>query len=192
MLLRLYRRAVTSALVLGSALVVTVHGNAQALPSVDRGAELSTFVLATSINPDYGQTRNLGYSVGFDYTRFLPGLVQPSLELRYTHANGRTVNEQAILGGLRLQSTIRNVHPYFLLMAGRGVIAFNFFNGSSSSNDAMVYAFGGGADLNVGRLWKVRADFSSQHWNLDPSTLTPSAISVGIAYRVPYGTRSPR
>lgn len=194
MLSMLYHGALKSALLLGAAMLVATHGNAQAQPSVDRGAELAPFVLTTSLNPDYGQTRNLGYSAGFDYTRFLPGPVQPSLEFRYTHASGRTVNETTYLGGFRLQTTVHNVHPYALLLGGRGLINFNFFNNGYTSDDSMVYAFGGGAEFNAGHSWKVRADFVSQKWNLGSSaqTLSPNAISVGVSYRVPFGTRTIR
>lgn len=192
MLPKFYRCALTSALVVGSMFTAVTHAHAQAIPTLERGAELAPFALGTSLSPDWGQTRNPGYTVGIDYTRFLRGSWQPAVEFRYAHADGRTVAENTYLGGLKLQTVIHGVHPYALLLAGIGVIHLNYFNNGYNSDNASVYAFGGGADFDIARGWKLKADFVSQHWNLDPATLTPSAVSVGIAYRLPFGTRNVR
>jgi hypothetical protein len=32
----------------------------------------------------------------------------------------------------------------------------------------------------------LRVDFSRQQWNIDPQTLTPTTLGVGIAYRIPF------
>lgn len=170
-------------LLAGAALV----SGAQAIPTLQRGAELAPFVQTTVVNPDWGQTHNLGFTAGFDYTRFTPGIVQPSLEFRMTTANGRTVNETTYLGGFKFQTAIHGVHPYALVLGGKGIIGFNYFyNGGIKGDDSAVYAFGGGAEVNVLRSWKVRADYTTQRWNFDPNTLSPSTFGFGIGYTVPF------
>lgn len=182
-----YRRALALTLVLAGAAVATSRGNAQAMPTVERGSEFVPFGLATSVNPDWGQTNNLGFAAGFDYTHLIPSIVQPSLEFRVTHASGRTVNQSTYLGGFKLQTRIRNINPYLVLLAGKGIITFNYFyNGGLTGDDSAVYAIGGGAEIPVHRSWKVRADYTQQHWNLEPNTLTPSTFGFGVAYTVPF------
>jgi opacity protein-like surface antigen len=187
------RRALTLTLLFGATAAAVKHAGAQAIPTMERGAEFAPFVQTTILNPDWGQTHNLGYTVGFDYTRFIPTLVQPSLEFRMTHASGRTVNQTTYLGGLKFQTTIHGVHPYGVVLAGKGIITFNYFyNGGLKGDDSAVYAYGGGAEFNVKRSWKLRAEYTQQHWNLDPNTLTPSAFGFGLAYSVPFHRRSVR
>jgi hypothetical protein len=184
------RRALAFTLFLAGAAVATSSAGAQAIPAVERGAEFAPFVQATIVNPDWAQTRNIGFTAGFDYTRFIPAIVQPSLEFRVTRAPGHTVNETTYLGGIRVQTTIHNIHPYAVVLAGKGIITFNYFyNGGLKGDDSAVYAFGGGADFQVKQAWKVRAEYTQQHWNLDPNTLTPSALGFGVAYTVPFHNR---
>ena len=58
-------------------------------------------------------------------------------------------------------------------------------NGYTGDN-SFVYAIGGGAEFNVLPQWKVRADFTQQHWNLEPQILTPMTFSVGVAYSIAF------
>jgi len=193
MLSKHHRRALSFTLLIGGVVLAATAASAQAIPTVERGAAFTPFVQTTILNPDWGQTNNLGFTAGFDYHRFIPSIVQPALEFRVTHASGRTVNESAYLGGVKLQTNIRGIHPYAVVLAGKGIITFNYvYNGGIKGDDSAVYAFGGGAELNITPLWKVRGDFVQQHWNLDPNTLTPSALSFGIAYTVPFHSRSVR
>jgi opacity protein-like surface antigen len=187
-----FRHALAITLLIGATGAAT-HANAQAIPTMQRGAELAPFVQTTILSPDWGQTHNLGFAAGFDYTHFIPTIVQPSLEFRVTHASGRTVNETTYLGGIKLQTTIHHVQPYLVVLAGKGIISFNYFyNGGIKGDDSAVYAIGGGAEFNVKRSWKVRAEYTQQHWNFDPNTLTPSTLGFGLAYSVPFHARSVR
>jgi opacity protein-like surface antigen len=190
MLSQSFRRVLALTLLVTGAAVAIGRADAQAFPTVQRGAEFAPFAQATLVNPDWGQTHNLGFTAGFDYTRFIPALVQPSLEFRVTHANGRTVNQTTYLGGFKLQTTIHNLHPYAVVLAGKGIVTFNYFyNGGLKGDDSAVYAYGGGLEFHPATSWKVRAEYTQQHWNLDPNTLTPSAIGIGVAYTVPFHNR---
>ncbi|HKO19182.1 MAG TPA: outer membrane beta-barrel protein [Acidobacteriaceae bacterium] len=167
----------------------SMAARAQAIPTVQRGAEFAPFVQTTIVNPDWAQTRNIGFTAGFDYTRFIPSIVQPSLEFRATRATGHTVNESTYLGGIKLLTTIHNIHPYAVVLAGKGIISFNYYNDGIKGDDSAVYAYGGGAEFYVRPAWKLRAEYTQQHWNLDPNTLTPSALGFGVAYSVPFRNR---
>jgi opacity protein-like surface antigen len=160
--------------------------SAQAIVAGQRGAEIAPFVQTTILNPDYGQTDNKGYTVGVDYTRFLRSIIQPSVEVRYVSANGTTVDEHSLTGGLKLGVTVHNIHPYVTFLAGTGGITFVHPSPGYPSDTATVFSFGGGADFNVLPNWKLRADFLQQNWNIDPLTLSPMVLSVGVSYRIPF------
>jgi hypothetical protein len=158
--------------------------SAQAYTTAQRSAEVAPFVQSTIVSPDWGPQRNLGYTVGVDYTRLLSTIIEPSLEVRYMNANGQTVGEHSLTGGVKLGFAVRKVHPYATLLAGTGGIAFDKSLGYKPDN-AYIYSLGGGAEFLAGQRWKVRADFLEQYWNLEPVTLSPVALSLGVAYRIP-------
>jgi hypothetical protein len=172
----------------GVLLASTRVASAQALETAQRGAEIAPFVQTTYLKPDWGPTNNIGFTVGVDYTRFIRSIVQPSLEARFTNAGGSTVGEHSFSGGLKLQTSIRNVHPYFTLLAGEGIITFTHpANPNYTSDNSVIYSFGGGLAVTVHSQWDVRLDFTQQEWNLGGSeTLSPTTYGVGIAYRLPF------
>ena len=176
-----------SALFLAILLASAQTASAQALITAGRGSEIAPFAQTTLINPDWGQTNNIGYTVGIDYTRYIRSIVQPSIEVRITSANGKVVNERTYSGGLKLQTTIHGIHPYATLLVGYGTIAFNYPNGNYTGDDSVIYAYGGGADFNVTSQWKLRLDFSQQNWNLGTNaSLTPMALGIGVSYSLPF------
>ncbi len=177
-----------TAILLGVILATPAIVSAQANVAAQRGAEITPFVQTSLISPDWGQTRNIGYTVGVDYTRLLPTLIQPSLELRYISANGLNVGEHSFTGGFKLGMTFRGIHPYATLLAGTGGITFTHPQPGYPSDSSFIYSLGAGAEFNVMQNWKVRADFLQQNWNLDPVRLTPIAMSVGLSYRIPFRT----
>lgn len=176
-----------SALFLGISLAATGIGFGQAAVVAERGAELSPFVTTTLLSPDWGSDHNLGYTAGLDYTHFIRSIVQPSLELRMTSADGNSVGERSFLGGFKLQTTIHGIHPYATILGGNGDITFhNQAAQGYTSDNSFVVSMGAGAEFYVLPQWKVRADFSEQHWNLEPQILTPRTFSIGIAYRIAF------
>jgi opacity protein-like surface antigen len=173
---------------LGLLLAAPAVVSAQAIVAAQRGAEIAPFVQTTILNPDYGPTNNTGYTVGVDYTRFLRSIIQPSIEVRYVSANGLTVDEHSLSGGLKLGVRVHGIHPYATLLAGTGGITFVHPSPGYPSDTSVIYSIGAGADFNVLPNWKLRADFLHQSWNLDPNTLTPVVLSVGVSYRIPFRT----
>ena len=180
-----------SALFLGTSLLGILLGSAgmasaQAMVSAQRGAEIAPFYQTTIVSPDWGPTNNFGYTFGVDYTRFVRLVLQPSLEFRMTGANGQTVGEHAYTAGFKLQTTVHGVHPYVTLLGGYGDITFTHPTGNYTSDNSMIYSLGAGAEFNVIRNLKLRVDFTHQQWNIDPQTLTPVTIGVGVAYSLPF------
>lgn len=188
----LHRTTLKSALLLWAIFAATTAAKAQALVPAQRGAEIAPFAQTTLVHPDWGQTNNLGYTVGIDYTRFIRSIVQPSLEVRMTSANGTSVNERTYAGGLKLQTTVHNIHPYAALLVGYGDITFTYPGHVFSGDNSIIYTIGGGADFNVNSRWKLRVDVNQQHWNLDPNTLTPLTVGLGVAYTLPFHTGQAR
>ena len=67
-----------TAVFLGVLLAAGRGASAQALLTAQRGGEITTFAQATMLSPDWGQTNNLGYTFGVDFTRFIrSSLVSP-------------------------------------------------------------------------------------------------------------------
>lgn len=159
---------------------------AQAMEAAQRGGEFAPFVQTTLLSPDWGPTSNVGYTIGVDYTRFIRSIVQPSLEVRMTSANGSTVGERSYIGGLKLQTTIHGIHPYFTLLGGEGRITFTNPTNSYVGDNTFIYSLGGGAIIPIHSQLDLRLDFTHQQWNIDPQTLTPVTLSVGVAYRLPF------
>lgn len=174
-----------SALFLGISLVASGIASGQAVVTADRGAAIIPFATSTFVRPDWGQPNNIGFTAGVDYTRFTGTLIQPSLELRMTHASGKQVGENSYLTGFKVETTIGRIHPYATLLAGMGYISFKTEAGYPSDS-SFIYSMGGGAEFNVTPSWKVRADFTEQHWNLDPQILNPMAFGVGVSYSIPF------
>lgn len=175
-----------AACIIGVLLASTRIAPAQAAETAQRGAEITPFVQTTLLIPDYGPTHNIGYTVGVDYTHFIRSIVQPSLELRMTSASGATVGEKSYIGGLKLQTSIHGIHPYFTVLGGEGVITFTHPTNNYLSDNTFIYSLGGGATINIHSQLDLRLDFTHQQWDIDTQTLTPVTLGVGIAYRLPF------
>jgi len=182
----LNHRITKFALLLGVSLAATAVASAQAIVTAQRGAEITPFAQTTMIRPDWGEPNNLGYTFGVDYTRFIHSIVQPSLELRFSSANGSVVSEHSFTGGLKLETSIYGIHPYATFLAGNGGITFTHPIGYYYGDNSFVYSLGGGAEFKVHSSLKLRLDFTQQHWNLDPYILTPMTFGVGLAYSLPF------
>jgi hypothetical protein len=176
-----------AAILLGILLATTRVAPAQALITAQRGAEIAPFVQTTVLSPDWGPSYNFGYTVGVDYTRFIRSIVQPSLEVRMVSANGNTASEHSYLGGLKLETAIHGIHPYVTVLVGNGTVTFAkpAANDIGPNNSFLIYSLGGGAEFNIKSQWKLLVDVTRQTWNIDPQVLNPTAVNLGVAYRLP-------
>jgi Outer membrane protein beta-barrel domain len=175
-----------------SAAIVSAHG--QVVPSAtERVFTVRAGGLASAFQPDYAgegvaQTSperlyGLGAYVDARFSRW----VQPELEMRWGAFNGYTcggqcpsINENTYSIGERAP-IINNFHkftPYGKVLAGFGT--GSFLNGS-----AFVLTFGGGVDYRLNRKFTIRcADFEYQQWKVNPITIHPYGLSVGMSYKV--------
>jgi hypothetical protein len=174
------------AIILGILIATARVAPAQALETADRGSEITPFAQYTVLSPDWGGTKNIGYTVGLDYTRFIRSIVQPSLELRASDAGGSTVGEHSFIGGLKLQTTIHRIRPYATFLAGKGFITFDQPINGYISDNSFIVSLGAGAIFTIHSQLDLRLDFTHQQWNIDPQTLTPATLGIGIAYRIPF------
>jgi opacity protein-like surface antigen len=156
----------------------------QATYTADRIDGLSVFGAYTYLNTDYGQN-DPGYMFGADYTHSIHSrFIVPSIEVRYIGSTGPSITEDSFLGGLKVETHFRHLHPYAGFLIGYGVINYVKFNANDNS---IAYAVAVGADYNITRQFAVKIDAQEQFWKLGhaSSELTPEAVSVGVLYRIP-------
>jgi hypothetical protein len=162
--------------------------HAQSLATASRSAEFSAFTGVSYIKPDYGSKDQLGFFLGGDYTRFYR-LVSPSLEVRASISPvGSTVGERIYSGGLKLSHPLRRFSPYGDFLIGAGTLRYDtplFLTGGGrlSSDNGMVYTFGGGVDIPVTRHFSAKVDAQYNSWSLGTdATLTPFQVNVGFVW----------
>ena len=173
----------------------TLH--AQYAPTESKGMDISAFAGYTYLSPDFGPTHNQGISAGVNITRYFRLPIAPSLELRATDASGSTVTERTVLAGLRAQSDFHAFHPYIDFLAGVGSIVYAVDPIPGYHEDrGFADSIGGGVDIDLIRHFQAKIDFQHQSWNMGKNsvlvpqggnyTLSPNAITIGIAYRIPF------
>ncbi len=168
----------------GTLLAATRLAPAQALATADRGAQLAPFVQTSLVYPDWGPTTDLGLTAGVDYTRFIRSIVQPSLEIRFNNVTGQVVNEHSFTGGLKLQTTVHHLHPYFTVLGGKGFIDFVHPANNYISDSSFIYSLGAGATIPIQSRVDLLFDFTHSQWDIGPQTLTPVTLNLGVAYRI--------
>lgn len=182
------RWIVLPALLLGAALLGPRSASAQAIPVGTRSGDVSPFFTMTSVTPDWGSQRNMGYAAGIDITRLSRGIGQSAIEFRVMDNTGIRVNEFSYGGGLKLQGNpIGNVRPYATMLAGFGTINIHPGGPTLTTQTDFMYALGGGLDIQVRPNIKLKADFLQETWSFAPNKLTPVALSIGASYSIPFG-----
>jgi opacity protein-like surface antigen len=167
-----------------------VCASGQAVPTAGQRYTVSVFGAASDINPDYGPRNNTGYVFGGDVTRHFR-LLAPSIEARYGHSSGDVVAENYFLGNVKVEKALGpglRLHPYGEAGIGYGVIHF----GSRAyypEDNSVIYAVGGGADVDVSSRIALKGEYSYQSWKLGTETsgLTPHGFSAGLVYRFAFG-----
>lgn len=160
--------------------------SAQAMPVGTRTSEVAPFFTMTSVLPDWGASRNFGYTAGVDYTRLSRGVAQPGLEFRVSSATGLRVDEFSYAGGLKFQGGgFGVIRPYATMLAGIGTINIHPGGPTLAKDTDFLYALGGGFDVQLHSAFKLKVDFLQQTWSFAPNRLTPIALSFGVAYTLP-------
>jgi hypothetical protein len=181
----LFLAVLALAAILAIAAPAKIH--AQATPTASRTSGLSVFGGAVWVTPDFGPQTNYGGVFGVDYSRYLGWHFIPALEFRGKVTNMPTVSEKTFGGGLRVEYPIKRLHPYATFLISYGSINYIpvFAPGGPqhSSDSTTVLSYGAGADFDLTRHWAAKFDFQSEYWSLSTITLTPTAITLGAAFR---------
>ena len=180
-----------SALTLLSALAVTApHLQAQAVATAT-GNALSVGLAYQNADPDYGPSRasGIGAYANFDFARYLGVTAEVNLPTIFSNVifpersillggrgeyrRGRYMVYGKLLGGIATSGNNSSIDP--------AITATQLINANRTYS---VLAGGGGVEYRLNMPLTVRLDYESQHWlGYEPNSLTPSIVSIGVAYR---------
>ena len=159
----------------------------QASPTATRFADLQVGGGFVNGNSDYSRSRFNGYDIYGDLD--FHHNFGAEAEYHYisdgdpnTHVYQRTYEI-----GARYSRHFGPYQPYAKLMIGRGVHNYNYDVANFAYN---IGAIGGGTDIRIRRHFNARLDYEYQRWSsfrrnpssLPNDSLTPSMLSVGLAY----------
>ena len=173
---------------------------AQSTPTASRTLGLEGYAGFALVVPDYDATTDKGFFLGGNITRPYRNF-EPALDIRYTRATGPEVGESSFTGALKVGKGFgpqRRFHPYGQVGAGYGTITYDhpiiFAQGPYTHDNSFIYTFGAGLEYDLPRHLGVKADYTYQHWNLGDEIhpLTPTAVSIGVTYRLSPGRLSIR
>lgn len=171
--------------VVAASTIPVATARSQARQTATKSADIAVFGGWVGAHPDYGPYNSYGGMFGADYTRYFHSPVVPSLEFRANFHSNIVVKEHSYVVGLRAVAPFRLIRPYADFLVGPGTIDFPY-NIGYTHDDSVVYSYGGGVDVPVFRNFEFRADLQGQHWNLQPLTYTPSLLTLGVRYTIPF------
>jgi hypothetical protein len=168
--------------------------NGQSIITAGRPAEIAVTGGYLYGSPKYGPDKMQGLSFGAMYTRYFHLPVAPSLEVRANIGSTSYIKETTYLGGLRVQGQVlRKLHPYGDLLIGGGTINFKFPASSNyTSDNSLVYNYGGGVGVDVINNVQLTGDFQYQSWNLGSEhggynyKFNPTLLTLGVKYTIPF------
>jgi hypothetical protein len=175
-------------------LLGTASLTAQSLDAAGRPAEIAVTGGYLYGKPAYGPDNMQGVSFGAMYTRYFHFPIAPSFEARLNIGNTSYVKETTYLGGIRVQGQVlRKLHPYGDFLIGGGDINFKFPSSSNyTSDNSLVYNYGGGVGVDVFRNVQLTGDFQYQSWNLGSGhggfnyKFNPTLFTIGVKYTIPF------
>jgi hypothetical protein len=160
--------------------------HAQAKPTATRAGILQGGLGFTSANGDYTQKRISGFTAygTFDFYKNF-GLEADIHDVSVI--TPQDIGETSYEAGLRYVYRHNRFEPYAKVLFG--IASFKRQAGSyanPSSTNYAEYSYGAGLDLRLEHHINVRViDFELQTWpTFPPNNLTPSLITVGVAYRL--------
>jgi hypothetical protein len=163
----------------------------QAMPTASQGSSLSVFAGATGVFTGIDGGKNLGITVGGDYS--LHGFFgfRPAVEVRGTYPiyDGSIDHQKSILGGVRIERPIRRFHPYGDFLIGRGEIYYSNYPiidfQEYIRTDSTIYSPGVGFEYDMTPHFAVRVDGQDQHWDT-PVNASGSAWAKQATLAVTY------
>ena len=174
-------------------------GGAQAVPAAEARARLTAFGGFTGNFTGDTLAKNLAITGGADLE--LPGFgtYNFAAEVRgmYPVADGQTVTERNLLGGIRFGRHVHGFIPYADVLFGRGELKF-LNGGQADATDSFlviqsvsnVLSFGGGVEYRVTPRIAVKGDFQFQSYKTPVTadgSLYSKVFTVGAVYRFGFG-----
>jgi hypothetical protein len=157
--------------------------HAQASPTASRAVDLKIGGGYTTASADYDGRMDGGAAFfNLDVTAHLG--VEGEFHF-IQNGNGTGLYEKTYEVGGRYFRNYRKFAPYAKLMYGRGVFNYPaYVPGGPHPNLAYnLMAIGAGVDYKALPYLYVRGDYEYQYWfGFPPSGLTPSLLTVGVAY----------
>jgi opacity protein-like surface antigen len=169
---------------LAGLLSLSAIGHAQALPTATGHGGLQAGIGWTYAEPDYGQKAIQGFTIFGDLD--VVTHIGAEAEYHYIALNTPTdLAENSFFVGPRFILPRGRFKLYAKALIGIGdiVIQEEQDNPQGGAGTYLAYGAGGGVDYRINKRWVARADYEYQHWAY-LTGLTPSAITVGIAYRI--------
>jgi len=168
-------------------LAMAASAEGQALPTATAAAQIQAGLGGTYAKTDYGDKPIKGVT-GFADLDFPSKHFGIEADIHYVAlATPIDIAENSYLIGPRFLIRKGRFTPYAKLLGGVGsfVVQESADNPNATTASYLAYAFGGGLDIDVTHHIVVRAiDFESQRWpNFGRDGLTPTVITVGVAYR---------
>ncbi len=154
--------------------------HAQASYTATRSTRIQAGVGVLVLKNDYADAYNKGLTLfgDYDFCRFagieadahFGGLVAPD-----------QIGENSYLAGPRFTYRHRKATVYGKVLIGRGSITNQFSNLTASFN---AFSYGGGVEYRLAHKLNLRLfDAELQKWpNFESHTLSPVAVTVGLAY----------
>ena len=177
---------------------------AQATPAASRLGDLQVGATFTNANPEAVPHRINGYGFysDFDFRRHIGVEVDFHQLNDHQGLSENQIYERSYEAGGRYFWNFGRFKPYGKGLYGRGVFNYPVVTDQAgfSYRPNLAYnmlVLGGGVDIAVQKHINVRAEYEYQRWfgyNTDPqitpsfiSPLTPTLLTVGVAYHFPPG-----
>lgn len=178
-------RSWSTAFILASLAAFLPNAQGQALATATRTGTIQAGVAGMFLNNDYTARKNEGLVVygDYDFARLFHLYVGAEAEARFGGLiSPDDIGENSYLVGPRLSYRRRNLRVYGKILVGRGTI-FHDSPTNNTSSSFNLYAGGAGVEYRINRFNIRLIDVEQQKWpNFEPNTLSPLAISVGVAY----------
>jgi hypothetical protein len=176
---------------------------AQKVPTAVEQLHISAFGGITGRETQYRGGRNGDITAGFDFGFRPYRFIRPSVEVRGTIDvdKGHVDGQKDILGGIKLETRYRALHPYVDFLVGRAGVTYpgtgaqvpgeNIFYTSSS---ATALDGGGGFDFDLTRHFAFKADSQLLRFDtpVTPAHIHPYEVTLGVTYRIGGGWRHPK
>jgi hypothetical protein len=170
---------------LACVLSLTTVGRTQALPTATGRGLLQVGGGYSIAKPDYAQGNLQGFSGFADFDLGLHWGLEADAHI-LSIVTPHDVAENSYLIGPRIILPHGRFKLYGKVLLGIGdlVVQNPAYNIGHPAGTSFAYAAGGGLDIAATHRIVIRAiDFEYQHWNYQ-SGLTPSVLTIGLAYRI--------